>query len=79
MMSCSAYDGVHGKISGGIKCNTLTIADEALDYAFGTWGKRQEEPNGNSILFNKRIRNTKEKNEDCLDNLDYSSINSDTR
>ena len=40
MMSCSAYDGTHGKVSGGITCNNLVIRDTALDYAFNKWGKK---------------------------------------
>lgn len=40
MMSCGAFDGVHGKVSGGISCNKLTILDSALDFAFNKWGKR---------------------------------------
>ena len=40
MMSCKAFDGVHGKVSGRLKCNTMSIVDEALDYAFEQWGKR---------------------------------------
>lgn len=40
MMSCGAFDGTHGKVSGGISCNKLTILDNALDYAFNKWGKR---------------------------------------
>ena len=40
MMSCEAFDGTHGKISGGISCNKLTILDNALDYAFNKWGKK---------------------------------------
>lgn len=40
MMSCGAYDGTHGKVSGGINCNELKILDNALDYAFSKWGKK---------------------------------------
>ena len=40
MMSCGAFDGTHGKVSGGISCNKMTILDNALDYAFGKWGKK---------------------------------------
>lgn len=40
MMSCGAFDGTHGKVSGGINCNNMTILDNALDYAFNKWGKR---------------------------------------
>ena len=40
MMSCGAYDGVHGRVSGSINCNNLTIMDDALDQAFNKWGKR---------------------------------------
>lgn len=40
MMSCGAFDGTHGKVSGGISCNNLTILDNALDYAFNKWGKK---------------------------------------
>lgn len=40
MMSCGAFDGTHGKVSGGLRCNRLTILDDALDYAFNKWGKR---------------------------------------
>lgn len=40
MMSCGAFDGTHGKISGGISCNKITILDNALDYAFSKWGKK---------------------------------------
>ena len=40
MMSCGVFDGTHGKISGGISCNKITILDNALDYAFSKWGKK---------------------------------------
>jgi hypothetical protein len=40
MMSCGAFDGVHGKVSGGINCKQMTILDNALDYAFNKWGKQ---------------------------------------
>ncbi len=40
MMSCGAFDGTHGKVSGGISCNKMTILDNALDYAFSKWGKK---------------------------------------
>lgn len=40
MMSCGAFDGTHGKVSGGISCNNMTILDNALDYAFSKWGKK---------------------------------------
>lgn len=39
MFSCGAFDGTHGKVSGGIKCDTLYIKSDALDYAFNKWGK----------------------------------------
>ncbi|MBO5221837.1 MAG: Ig-like domain-containing protein [Clostridia bacterium] len=40
MMSCGAFDGTHGKVSGGISCNNMTILNNALDYAFNKWGKK---------------------------------------
>lgn len=40
MMRCDAFDGTHGKVSGGISCSNLTILDNALDYAFSKWGKK---------------------------------------
>ncbi|MBP3665452.1 MAG: leucine-rich repeat domain-containing protein [Clostridia bacterium] len=40
LMSCGAYDGTHGHVSGGIKCIEIVILDDALDYAFEKWGRR---------------------------------------
>ena len=40
MFSCNAFDGTHGIISGGLSCELLYIKDDALDYAFDSWGKR---------------------------------------
>lgn len=40
MFSCAAFDGTHGKVSGGVKCDTLYIKDDALDHAFNKWGKK---------------------------------------
>lgn len=40
MFSCGAFDGTHGKVSGGVKCDTLYIKDDALEYAFNKWGKK---------------------------------------
>lgn len=40
MMSCPSFDGTHGKVSGGIDCNKLSILDDSLDYAFNKWGKK---------------------------------------
>ena len=39
IMSCGAYDGTHGHVSGSIKCKEMVILDDALDYAFDKWGK----------------------------------------
>ena len=39
MLSCGAFDGMHGKISGGLSCNNMVIRDDALNYAFAMWGK----------------------------------------
>lgn len=41
MFSCAAFDGTHGKISGSLDCDKMTIDDDALDYAFGKWGKTE--------------------------------------
>ena len=40
MFTCDAFDGVHGKITGGITCNSLTIRNDSLDYAFDKWDKQ---------------------------------------
>lgn len=40
MFSCSAFDGTHGKISGSLSCDKMTITNEALDYAFNKWDKK---------------------------------------
>jgi hypothetical protein len=40
MLSCGAFDGIHGKINGSISCDNLTIVDTSLDYAFNKWGKK---------------------------------------
>ena len=39
--SCDSFDGVHGLIVGGpINCKNIVISDDALDYAFDTFGKQ---------------------------------------
>jgi len=39
--SCDSFDGVHGLVVGGpITCSKIEISDDALDYAFQTWGKQ---------------------------------------
>ena len=39
--SCNAWDGLHGLVKGAFKtCGSVVIKDNALDYAFATWGKR---------------------------------------
>jgi len=39
--SCDSFDGIHGMVVGGpITCSKLIISDNALDYAFQTWGKQ---------------------------------------
>jgi len=39
--SCESFDGVHGLIVGGpITCTKIVISDDALDYAFTTFGKQ---------------------------------------
>lgn len=39
--SCDTFDGVHGLVTGGpILCQKIVIADDALDYAFETFGKQ---------------------------------------
>ena len=41
-ISCEAFDGVHGQVTGGpvVLTQGYVIADDALDYAFETWGKQ---------------------------------------
>ena len=39
--SCDSFDGVHGLVTGGpVICDKIVIADDALDYAFETFGKQ---------------------------------------
>lgn len=39
--SCDTFDGVHGLVVGGpIYCDKIVVADDALDYAFETFGKQ---------------------------------------
>jgi len=40
-VTCEAFDGIHGQITGGpVFCKGYVVADDALDYAFETWGKQ---------------------------------------
>ena len=40
-VTCEAFDGIHGQITGEpIYCEGYVVADDALDYAFETWGKQ---------------------------------------
>jgi len=39
--TCEAFDGVHGQVTGGpVACKNYVVANDALDYAFDTWGKQ---------------------------------------
>jgi len=39
--TCDTFDGTHGQVTGGpVRCNGYMVADDALDYAFDTWGKQ---------------------------------------
>jgi len=40
-VTCEVFDGTHGQITGGpIFCKGYVVANDALDYAFDTWGKQ---------------------------------------
>ena len=40
-VTCEAFDGIHGQITGEpIFCKGYVVANDALDYAFETWGKQ---------------------------------------
>ena len=40
-VTCEAFDGTHGQITGEpISCRGYVVANDALDYAFETWGKQ---------------------------------------
>ena len=40
-VTCDAFDGAHGQVTGGpIYCEEYMVANDALDYAFETWGKQ---------------------------------------
>ena len=44
MYVCDTFDGTHGYITGSLSCYDLIIADDALDYAFETWGDGGDVP-----------------------------------
>ena len=40
-VTCEAFDGTHGQVTGGpVWCGGYVVANDALDYAFDTWGKQ---------------------------------------
>jgi len=41
-VTCEAFDGTHGQVTGGpvICSGYVMVANDALDYAFDTWGKQ---------------------------------------
>ena len=40
-VTCEVFDGTHGQITGGpVFCKGYVVANDALDYAFETWGKQ---------------------------------------